>query len=176
MEEPKAWSPKMRTMLLGEIWWVAFEGLDGAGEVDRGEHGVEADEGDVRGYEEDGAGGGDGEDGGEESAARIEEPGDGRADEEGDEGERGGEAQGGEGVAGEVEEVRHGEGVVADVAMGEEFADVGDEGEMAGGPEAVGEGCGDGEAEGGVGGEGEGEGAAEGGVEGVAFDGGEGRG
>ena len=110
------------------------------------------------------AGGGDGEDGGEEAAARVEDPGDGGADEEGDEGERGGEAQGGEGVAGEVEEVRHGEGVVADVAVGEELADVGDEGEVAGGPEAVGEGGGDGEAEEGVGGEGEGEGAAEGGV------------
>ncbi len=45
--------------------------------------------------------------------------------------------------AGEVEEVRHREGVVADVAVGEEVADVGDEGEMAGAPEAVAEGDGD---------------------------------
>ncbi len=61
----------------------------------------------------------------------VEEPGDGGADEEGNEGERGGKAEGGEGGAGEVEEVRHGEGVVADVAVGEEIADVGDEGEVA---------------------------------------------
>jgi hypothetical protein len=79
----------------------------------------------------------------------------------------GGEAQGGEAGAGEVEEVRHGEGVVADAAMGEEVADVGDEREVAGGPEAVGEGDGDGEAEDGEGGVGDGDPAAGGAVEGV---------
>ena len=69
--------------------------------------------------------------------------------------------------AGEVEEVRHGERVVADAAMGEEVADVGDEGEMARGPEAVGEGDGDGEADDGEGGVGEGDPAAGGFVFGV---------
>ncbi len=54
--------------------------------------------------------------------------------------EGGGKSEGGEAGAGEVEEVRHGEGVVADAAVGEEVADVGDEREVAGGPEAVGEG------------------------------------
>ena len=80
---------------------------------------------------------------------------DGRAEAEGERGERGGKAQGGEAGAGEVEECGHGEGVVADAAMGEEVADVGDEGEMAGGPEAVDEGDGDGDAEDGEGGVGD---------------------
>ena len=70
-----------------------------------------------------------------------------RADGEGERGERGGEPKGGEGWAGEVEEVRHRERVVADAAMCEERTDVRNEGEMAGGPEAVGERGGDGEAE-----------------------------
>ena len=46
----------------------------------------------------------------------------------------------------------HGEGVVSYAAVGEEVADVGDEGEVARGPEAVGEGDGDGDADDGEGG------------------------
>jgi hypothetical protein len=61
-------------------------------------------------------------------------PSDSRAEEEGDGGERGGESERGEGGAGEVEEVRHRKGVVADGAVGEEGADVGHEGEGAGFP------------------------------------------
>ena len=71
----------------------------------------------------------------------------------------------------------HGEGVVADAAVGEEVADVGDEGEVAGGPEAVGEGESDGDAEDGEGGVGEGDPAAGGFVFGVGvFGAGEGGG
>ncbi len=118
-----------------------FELLDLFGEVLRGEHGREADEGDVRGDEEDGAGEGDGGGCGEMAAFGAEEPCDGGADGEGQCGEGGGKAEGGEAM----EPVRskkcgHGEGVVAYAAVGEEVSDVGDEGEMAGGPEAVGEG------------------------------------
>ncbi len=105
-----------------------LELLDRVGQVLRGEHGGEADEGDVGGDEEDGGGEGDGDGGGEVAALLAEQPGDGRAEGEGEGGEGGGQAQGGEGGAGEVEEVRHGEGVVADAAMGEEVADVGDKG------------------------------------------------
>ena len=50
------------------------------------------------------------------------------------------QAKRGEAGTGEVEEVGHGEGVVAYAAVGEEVADVGNEGDVAGGPEAVGEG------------------------------------
>ena len=56
--------------------------------------------------------------------------------------------------------MRHGEGVVADAAVGEQIADVGDEGEVAGAPEAEAEGDGDGEAEDGEGGVGDGDPAA----------------
>ena len=91
---------------------------------------------------------------------RAQEPCCGGADEEGEGGEDGGKAQGGEAGAGEVEEGGHGEGVVADAAVGEEVADVGDEGDVAGGPEAVGEGEGDGDAEDGEGGVGDGDPAA----------------
>ena len=65
------------------------------------------------------------------SSLAAEGPGDGGADGEGGEGERGGKTEGGEAGAGEVEERGHGEGVVADAAMGEEVSDVWDEGEMA---------------------------------------------
>ena len=58
---------------------------------------------------------------------RAEHPGDGGSEGEGGEGERGGQAQRGEAGAGEVEEAGHGERVVADAAMGEQVADVGDE-------------------------------------------------
>ena len=61
--------------------------------------------------------------------------------------ERGGKAQSGEAGAGEVEEARHGEGVVADAAVGEEVSDVGHEGEVARCPETVGECDCDGDAE-----------------------------
>ena len=47
--------------------------------------------------------------------------------------------------------MRHGEGVAADGAVGEEVADVFHEGKAARGPKAEGEGGGDGEAEGSVG-------------------------
>src|SRR3982751_3172437 len=56
---------------------------------------------------------------------------------EGDRRNRGGETQGGEAGSGEIEEVGHGEGIVAYAAVGEEFADIRDEGEFAGAPEAV---------------------------------------
>ena len=62
-----------------------FEVLDAFGEVLRGEHGGEADEGDVRGDEEDGRGEGDGGGGGEVLAAGAQQPGDGGADGEGGE-------------------------------------------------------------------------------------------
>src|SRR5271156_1064583 len=91
------------------------------------------------------------------AALRAEEPRCGRAKSEGEHGKARGEPEGGEAWTGEVEEGGHGEGVVADTAMGEEIADVGDEGEMAGGPEAVGEGERDGDAEGGEGGVGRGD-------------------
>ena len=74
-------------------------------------------------------------------------PRDGGPEGAGDSSQRGGKAQSGEAGTGEVEEVRHGEGVVAYVAMGEEVADVGDVREVAGAPEAVGEGDGCGEAD-----------------------------
>ena len=78
-----------------------------------------------------------------------------RADEKRKGCEDSGESEGCEAGACEVEERGHGEGIVADAAVGEEIADVRHEGDVAGGPEAVGEGEGDGEAEdseGGVGG------------------------
>ena len=61
----------------------------------------------------------------------AQEPCGGRTDGEGDGCEGGGEPECSEAGAGEVEEVRHGEGVVAYAAMGEEITDVGDEGEVA---------------------------------------------
>ena len=106
------------------------------------------------------AGEGDGGGCGEVAAFCAQQPCDGGTDGEGDGGECGGQAQRGEAGAGEVEEVRHGEGVVADAAVGEEIADVGDEGEVAGAPEAVGEGDGGGDADDGEGGVGEGDPAA----------------
>ena len=58
---------------------------------------------------------------------QAQEPAGGGADEQGDGGENGGQAQGGEGRAGEVEEVGHGERVIAYGAMGQQGADVGDD-------------------------------------------------
>src|SRR5882757_2629609 len=52
-------------------------------------------------------------------------------------GERGRKTQRGEAGTGEVEEVRHRECVVADAAMGEHLADVGNEGQAARAPQAV---------------------------------------
>ena len=105
----------------------------------RGEHGREADEGDVRGDEEDGGGEGDGGSGGEMAALCAQQPRDGRAEAKAMAASAAGRRSAAKLGIGEVEEVRHGEGVVADVAMGEEVADVGDEGEVARAPEAVGE-------------------------------------
>src|ERR1700733_3632642 len=79
-------------------------------------------------------------------------PGEGGTEGEGQGCERGGETQGSEAGAGEIEEMGHGERVVSYAAMGEEVADVGDEGEAAGAPETVGQGDGDGEADDGKGG------------------------
>ncbi len=84
----------------------------------------------------------------------------GRADEKGEGSEDSGEAKGGKAGAGEVEESRHGEGIVADAAVGEQVADVGNEGDVARGPEAIGEGERDGDAEDGEGGMGCGDPAA----------------
>ena len=81
------------------------------------------------------------------AALRAEEPRCGRAKQKRDGGEGGGKAKSGKAGVGEIEERGHGEGVVADAAMGEEVADVGDERKMTGGPEAVCEGEGDGETE-----------------------------
>src|SRR5215472_9403368 len=125
---------------------VGFEVLDGGGEIARGEHGREADERDVRGDEEGCGGDGDGRGGGERVTACAQDPCGERADGEGEGGERGGESKSGEGLAGEVEEMRHGERVVADAAVREEGADVWNEGKVTRGPEAVGERGGDGEA------------------------------
>src|ERR1700727_190554 len=95
---------------------VGFEVLDGGGEVARREHGSKADESDVRGDEERCSGEGDGCRGGDWMAARAENPCSEWADGEGDGGERGGKSKSSERWAGEVEEVRHGECVVADAA------------------------------------------------------------
>src|SRR5438309_6262942 len=97
----------------------------------------------------------------------AQEPGCRGADEERECRESGGEAECGEAWAGEVEEARHGEGVIADVAVGEEVAYVGDEGDVAGCTEAVSEGDDDGYAEEGEGGVGCGDPAAGDGVFGV---------
>src|SRR6185437_10225074 len=96
-----------------------FETLDGGGEVAGGEHGREADERDVRGEKKRCSGDGDGCGGGERVAASAEGPCSERADGEGDGGECGRKPEGSEGWAGEIEEVRHGERVVADTAVGE---------------------------------------------------------
>ena len=144
-----------------------FELLDTCGHVLRGEHGCEADQGDVGGDEKDGGGEGDGGGCSKMAVACVEQsgaegPGHCGANGEGREGERGGKAEGGEAGAGEVEERGHGEGVVADAAMGEEVADVWDEGEMARGVEAVGEGRGNRETDEGECGVGKGDPAARG--------------
>ena len=107
---------------------------DGVGHLLGAEHGREAGEGDVRGDEEDCRGERDAEGRGEVLALAAQHPAHGRAEQQGDGGQPGGEAERGEGGAGEVEEVRHREGVVADGAVGEEGADVGHEGEGAGVP------------------------------------------
>ena len=69
-------------------------------------------------------------------------PADGRPDEQRDGGQGGGQAQRGERGAGEVEEVGHRERVVAHVAMGQQGADVGDEGQVARVPKSPAEGGG----------------------------------
>ena len=61
----------------------------------------------------------------------AQQPADGRADEQRDGRQCRGQAQRGEGWPGEVEEVRHGERVAAHVAMRQQCADVGDEGQVA---------------------------------------------
>ena len=117
------------------------EFCDFVGEVFGGEHGGEAAEGDVRGDEEERAGEGDGECRGEVCARRvrrIQAAAGPRA--KAMRARAAGRRRAAKDAAGEVEEVGHGEGVVADAAVGEEVADVGDEGVVAGGPEAVGEG------------------------------------
>ena len=81
------------------------------------------------------------------AALRAQCPCDSGTDGEGCQGKQCGQTQRGEAGAGEVEERGHGEGVVADAAMGEEVVNVGERGEVARGPEAEGQGCGDGDAE-----------------------------
>ena len=66
-----------------------------------------------------------------------------RTNEQSDGGEGRGKAQGGERCAGEIEEVGHGEGVVAYAAVGEQGANVVHEWQVARVPESPGEGCGD---------------------------------
>ena len=109
---------------LGEV-------VDGVGHGLGGHERFEADEGDVGGDEEDGGGESDGGGGFEVVAAAAEGPGEERADEEGHHGDDGGFAEGGEGWAGEVEDVGHGEGVSGDLAMGDGAADVGGGGDSA---------------------------------------------
>ncbi len=117
-------------------------GDDGVGHGLGAEHGLEAGEGDVGGDEEDGEGEGDADGGGEVLLLEAQEPAGSGADEQGDGGENGGQAQRGKGRAGEVEEVGHGERVIAYGAMGEQGADVGDVGQVARDPESPGEGDG----------------------------------
>ena len=77
----------------------------------------------------------------------AEKPRCGGAKQEGDSGKGGRETKRGEAGAGEVEKRRHREGVVADATMGKQITDVGDEGFVAGDPEAVDQSDGDGNAE-----------------------------
>ena len=120
------------------------------------------------GDEEDRGGESDGDGRGKVAALGAQEPGDCRPDAEGGKGEERRETQRGEAGAGEVEERGHGKGIVADAAMGEEIVDVGERGEVARGPQAEGQGRGDGDAEDGERGVGEGEPAAGGSRFGVA--------
>ena len=71
------------------------------------------------------------------TALQAEKPGYGGAEQKGHSSQNGGETKRSEAGSGEVEESRHGEGIVANAAMGEEIADVGDEGFVAGDPEAI---------------------------------------
>src|SRR5579875_751446 len=128
------------------------DGVYGVREGARGEHGLKADEGDVRGDEENGGGEGDGGGGFESVAAAAQQPGGEGSDEEGDGGDEGGQAEGGKRRPGEIEKVRGGERVAADIAMSEQGPDVGDEGEMARGPETVCESSSDGDSDEGEGG------------------------
>ena len=153
----------------GEDLVVGFEVLDANGKVFGGEDGCEAGQGDVSGNEEECAGEGDAGGGSDVAALHAKSPGDGWAEAKSQEGEDGGEAEGGEGLAGQVEQMRGGEGVVADGAVGEEVADVWNEGEVAGVPEAVGQGGGDQCSENGEGGVGEADVAAAGFVDRVGL-------
>ena len=94
---------------------------------------------DVRSDEDDRRGEGHGDGGFEGVTATAKTPGGDGSEQEGEGGEDRGQAQGGEGWAGEVEEMRHGEGVVAHAAMRHERADVGDEGQMTRLPQSPGE-------------------------------------
>src|SRR3984885_2885689 len=86
------------------------------------------------------------------TALQAEKPGYGGAEQKGPSSQNGGETKRSEAGSGEVEESRHGEGIVANAAMGEEIADVGDEGFVAGDPEAIDKSERDGAAEDGKGG------------------------
>ena len=127
-------------------------GDDGVGHGLGAEHGLEAGKGDVRGDEEDGQGEGDADGGGEVLLLQAQQPAGGGADEQSDGGEDGGQAQRGKRGAGEVEEVGHGERVVANGAMRQQGADVGDIGQIARDPESPGEGGGGEHADDGEGG------------------------
>ncbi len=123
---------------------------DGVGHLFGTEHGLEACECDVRGDEEDRGGERNADGSCEMFAAETEYPTCGRADEERYCGENRGQAKRGERWAGEIEEVRHGEGVVADVAVSEQRSDIRNEGKISRLPQAPaqgdgGENAGDGE-------------------------------
>src|SRR5665213_3393313 len=127
------------------------EVVDSFREIVRGKHRGEAVERGVRGDEEDGAGKRDGDGGSKVLAATAEQPPSGGADREGEESKACGESQRSEGRAGEVEEVGHGERVVAHAAVGEQVADIWNESKRAGAPQAVSKRGGNGEADDGVG-------------------------
>ena len=79
---------------------------------------------------------GDADGGGDVLALEAQQPAAAGPDEQGDGGQSGGQAQRGKGRAGEVEEVGHGERVVAHGAMRQQGADVGNVGQIARVPKA----------------------------------------
>ena len=84
----------------------------------------------MRGDEEDGAGKRDSHSCCEVFAAAAKNPGGCRADGEGEKGKARRETERGEGLAGNVEQVGHRQRIVAHAAMGEQVADVGNEGRV----------------------------------------------
>ena len=145
---------------------VGFELLHGVGEAAGREHGGKACERYMSCDEEGSRSESDSYGRSQVPALRAEKPSDGRAGKESYGGKRGWETQCREAGTGEVEDAGHGEGVVAYAPVGEDIADVGNEGQVAGAPEAVDQRDGNGHAEDGEGGVGDGDPASRGGVEG----------